>query len=158
MDKPVSPFAIERVMSDAQQAIAALPDTSDQELLLATVEGESDALEVIDRLAEMALADKHLVELARARAQRLEARAAGTRSVIVAMMQGLHLSKLARPLSTLSISHTTTARVIDQAELPGQYMRAAPDMHAIRKALTAGEAIPGATLSNPAPVLTLRTK
>lgn len=153
-----SPYTIERVMSDAQQAIAALPDTSDQELLLATIEGESDALETIDKLAEMALADKHLVELARARAQRLEARAAGTRAVIVAMMQGLQLSKLTRPLSTLSISHTTTARVINQDDLPADYMRAAPDMHAIRKALTAGETIPGATLNNPSPTLTIRTK
>ena len=154
----VSPVTIERVMSDAQQAIATLPDTSDQELLLATIEGESDALEAIDKLAEMALADKHLVELARARAQRLEARAAGTRSVIVAMMQGLQLPKLVRPLSTLSISHTTTAKVIAQDELPGEYMRSAPDMHAIRKALTNGEQIPGATLNNPSPVLTIRTK
>jgi len=154
----VSPVTIERVMSDAQQAIATLPDTSDQELLLATIEGESDALEAIDKLAELALADKHLVELARARAQRLEARAAGTRSVIVAMMQGLQLNKLTRPLSTLSISHTTTAKVINQAELPSEYMRAAPDMHAIRKALTAGETIPGATLNNPSPTLTIRTK
>jgi hypothetical protein len=145
-------------MSDAQQAIAALPDTSDQELLLATIEGESDALEAIDRLAEMALADKHLVEIARARAQRLEARAAGVRAVIIAMMQGLQLSKLQRPLATMSVSHTTTARVTEQDELPAEYMRAAPDMHAIRKALTAGEAVPGAVLNNPAPTLTIRTK
>jgi len=154
----VSPVTIERVMSDAQQAIAALPDTSDQELLLATIEGESDALEAIDRLAEMALADKHLVEIARARAQRLEARAAGTRAVIVAMMQGLHLAKLQRPLATMSISHTTTAKVTDQAELPAEYMRAAPDMHAIRKALTAGEAVPGAVLNNPMATLTIRSR
>jgi hypothetical protein len=154
----VSPVTIERVMSDAQQAIAALPDTSDQELLLATIEGESDALEAIDRLAEMALADKHLVEIARARAQRLEARAAGVRSVIIAMMQGLQLSKLQRPLATMSVSHSTTARVTDQAELPAEYMRSAPDMHAIRKALTNGETVPGASLNNPAPVLTIRTR
>jgi hypothetical protein len=154
----VSPVTIERVMSDAQQAIAALPDTSDQELLLATIEGESDALEAIDRLAEMALADKHLVEIARARAQRLEARAAGVRAVIIAMMQGLQLSKLQRPLATMSVSHTTTARVTEPDELPAEYLRSAPDMHAIRKALTAGEAVPGASLNNPAPVLTIRSK
>jgi phosphopentomutase len=106
----------------------------------------------------MALADKHLVEIARARAQRLEARAAGTRSVIVAMMQGLHLPKLQRPLSTLTISHTTTAKVTDQDELPAEYMRSAPDMHAIRKALTAGTEVPGASLNNPMATLTIRTK
>jgi hypothetical protein len=154
----VSPVTIERVMSDAQQAIAALPDTSDQELLLATIEGESDALEAIDRLAEMALSDKHLVELARARAQRLEARAAASRAVIVAMMQGLHLPKLQRPLSTLTISHTTTAKITEQDELPAEYMRSAPDMHAIRKALTAGTEVPGAVLNNPSPVLTIRVR
>jgi hypothetical protein len=154
----ISPVTIERVMSDAQQAIATLPDTSDQELLLATIEGESDALEAIDKLAEMALADKHLVEIARARAQRLEARAAGVRAVIIAMMQGLQLSKLQRPLATMSVSHTTTARVTEQDELPAEYMRSAPDMHAIRKALTNGETVPGATLNNPSPTLTIRTK
>jgi hypothetical protein len=74
------------------------------------------------------------------------------------MMQGLQLNKLTRPLSTLSISHTTTAKVIEQADLPAEYMRAAPDMHAIRKALTNGQTIPGAVLNNPAPVLTIRSK
>ena len=67
--------AIERAMSAAMEAISALPDDGDNVLLLNTIEGESDVLEVLDRVVgEAAIADKKLAELARKNARNVSKR------------------------------------------------------------------------------------
>jgi Siphovirus Gp157 len=148
--------AIERAMSAAMEAISALPDDGDNVLLLNTIEGESDVLEVLDRVVEAAIADKKLAELARERAKRIEARADRARGVALQILEALQVSPLERPLYSASISYPRKPLVTNADELPKEMIREAPDMIAIGKALRAGETIPGAELRNPEPQLTIR--
>ena len=148
--------AIERAMSAAMEAISALPDDGDNVLLLNTIEGESDVLEVLDRVVEAAIADKKLAELARERAKRIEARADRARGVALQIIEALQVSPLERPLYSASISYPRKPLVTNADELPKEMIREAPDMVAIGKALRAGETIPGAELRNPEAQLTIR--
>ena len=148
---------IERAMSAAMEAISALPDDGDNVLLLNTIEGESDVLEVLDRVVEAAIADKKLAELARERAKRIEARADRARGVALQILEALQVSPLERPLYSATISYPRKPLVTNADELPKEMIREAPDMIAIGKALRAGESVPGAELRNPQATLTIRT-
>ena len=63
--------AIERAMSAAMEVISTLPDDEDHALLLGSLEGETDIMEVLDRVIESSIADKKLAEMARERARRI---------------------------------------------------------------------------------------
>jgi len=152
-----SSHSIQNAVVAAQQAISALPDDEDYGLLISTVEGESDVLEVIDRVVEAAIADAKLVELARERARRLEERAKRTRNVALQIIEALGISPLERPLFTASVSYHRELGSLNEAELPDEWWRRAPDKVAIAKALRAGQEIPGASLGNDQPRLTVRT-
>jgi hypothetical protein len=143
-------------MSAAMQVKATLPDDDDTALLIGMLDGETEVFDLLDRLAESAIADKLLAERATERAKRIEQRAERSRDVIRKMLDALELQKLERPVFTASIGYRTKAIVTDQAALPADLLRTAPDMHAIARALKDG-AVAGAELSNPVPVLTLRT-
>jgi hypothetical protein len=148
--------AIERAMSAAMEAISALPDDGDNVLLLNTIEGESDVLEVLDRVVEAAIADKKLAELARERAKRIEARADRARGVALQIIEALQVSPLERPLYSASISYPRKPIVTDAMAVPDKFSRVSVDMIALGKALRAGESVPGAELRNPEPQLTIR--
>jgi hypothetical protein len=125
---------------------------------LASIESETDALTLIDRLLESVVADEALVEGGRARLKRIEDRAEKRRDVLQAMMEQIG-EKIERPLATLSLSNgRRTAVITDQAGLPEGYWRRSVDRLAIEKDLKAGKAIPGAELSNGANVLYIRSK
>ena len=149
--------AIERAMSAAMEVISTLPDDEDHALLLGSLEGETDIMEVLDRVIESSIADKKLAELARERARRIEARADRTREIATRIVEALAISPLERPVYTASLTFPRKPLVTDEEALPSAYIRHVPNMIAIGKALRAGETIPGAELKNPAPLLTIRT-
>ena len=151
----ISGYAIEHAVSEAMQLIAALPE-DDERLKYDSLEGETRFFAVLDDLAEASLADSRLIELARERIKRLEERATRRRSIIVRMLEIVDLKKAERPLYTASIAHRAKAIITEEALLPPSLMRISPDMHAIAKALKEGPVL-GAEMSNPQPVLTLRT-
>jgi hypothetical protein len=144
-------------MSAAMEVISTLPDDEDHALLLGSLEGETDIMEVLDRVIESSIADKKLAELARERARRIEARADRTREIATRIVEALAISPIERPVYTASLTFPRKPLVTDEEALPAAYIRHAPDMIAIGKALRAGETIPGAELKNPAPLLTIRT-
>ena len=149
--------AIERAMSAAMEVISTLPDDEDHALLLGSLEGETDIMEVLDRVIESSIADKKLAEMARERARRIEARADRTREIATRIVEALGVSPLTRPVYTASLTYPRKPLVTNADELPKEMIREAPDMVAIGKALRAGEMIPGAELRNPEPTLTIRT-
>ena len=151
-----SAIAIQNAMSAAMEAISTLPDDDDHELLLGVIEGQSEILEVLDKIVEWSIADKKLAELARERARRIEARADRAREIATRIVEALQVSPLERPVYTASITYPRKPLVTNAGELPNAYIRHAPDMIAIGKALRAGETIPGAELKNPEPQLTIR--
>lgn len=152
-----SSHAIQNAVVAAQQAISALPDDEDYSLLISTVEGESNVLEVLDRVVEHAIADAKLVELARERAKRIEERAKRTRNVALQIIEALGISPLERPLFTASVSYHREIGTLDETLLPDEFIRRAPDKVAIAKALRAGQEVAGASLGNNAPRLIIRT-
>ena len=157
----INPRRIEAAMSAAQQLRASLVAedgtiAEDDRAMADTLDGATEVMELIDRIAEAAIADAQLVELARARAQRLEQRAARNRSLIARMMEALELKQLERPLVTASISYH--AKPVVTGELPPEFMRTAPDLVRLNKALHAGTEVPNATLGNPEPRLSLRVR
>lgn len=155
MPPSISPQRLMAAMSAAQQVKQLLIGYSDEDLL-ASLESETDALELLDRVAEQAIADKELAAKASERAKRLGERAERARDIVKRMLEALELKKIERPLFTASIGFHTKAIVTDPDALPDALIRHAPDMVAIGKALREGE-VPGATLSNPEPRLTIRT-
>lgn len=154
----LSPRAIEEAMSAAMRLLATMPPDSCDDLIRDTLEGQTEFFEKLDALVEQAIADSKLSDMASERAKRLEKRADKPRAIILAMLEALALRTVERPLYTATVSHTAKAMVTDAEQLPDEFVRRAADMIAIRKALTHGEAVSGATLSNPQPVLTIRTQ
>ena len=151
-----SSLSIQNAMRAAMEAISQLPDDEDYGLLLSTIEGESDILEVLDRVVEQAISDKKLAELARERASRIEARSVRAREIARDIVEALEVSPLERPIYTASLTWPRKPVVTNADELPDTYIRHAPDLVAIGKALRAGETIPGAELRNPEAQLTIR--
>jgi len=151
----INPRRLEQAISAAMRIRQTLL-TDDDKLLTDTIDGETDAIALLDAIVEQALADEALVETARERIKRLEARADRRRGIVLAMLEALELHKVERPLFTASVSHRSKPLVSDPAVLPEAFIRRAPDMILLAKALRGGETIDGAVLSNPQPVLTIR--
>ena len=117
---------------------------------------ESEIFELLDKIVEWSIADKKLAELARERARRIEARSDRAREIATRIVEALGVSPLERPVYTASITYSRKPLVTNADALPGTFIRHAPDLVAIGKALRAGELIPGAELKNPEPQLTIR--
>jgi hypothetical protein len=148
--------AIERAMSAAMEVISTLPDDEDHALLLGSLEGETDIMEVLDRVVESSIADNKLAELARERAKRVEERARKSREIALKIIEALGVSPLTRPVYTASLTYPRKPIVTDAMAVPDKFSRVSVDMIALGKALRAGETIPGAELKNPEPQLTIR--
>ena len=149
---------IERAMSAAMEVISTLPDDEDHALLLGSLEGETDIMEVLDRVVESSIADNKLAELARERAKRVEERARKSREIALKIIEALGISPLTRPVYTASLTYPRKPIVTDAMAVPDKFSRVSVDMVALGKALRAGETIPGAELRNPEPTLTIRTQ
>jgi hypothetical protein len=150
----ISPYKLTAAMSAVAQLRAELAG-QDDDMILASIESETNALELMDQIIDAVVADEALVEQGKARLKRIEARADSRRLILRAMLEAIG-EKVERPFATLSISYRTKPIVTDPTLLPQALLRTAPDMALIAKALKAGE-VPGVTQSNPAPSLTLRT-
>lgn len=141
---------------------------NDDQLLIDTIEGETNALDAVDRiLTAIGEAEQHQAvlklreeEMANRR-QRFDARAQSLRKTLCAWMGDVGLAKIERPEATISVLAGKPSVTYSEdfgAALPAQYLRTttAPDKAAVRKAVLAGETIIGATLSNAQPTLTIR--
>ena len=155
----ISPQRITAAMSAAMQAISALPANEDTALIRDTIEGQSDVFEIIDALAEKAIADKMLAEKASERAKRITERADGNRKVIANMLEALGLTKIERALFTASMAQRQEiVEVATNEALPSVFVRSAPDKVLIGKTLRHGNPVPGYALRDKADlVLTLRS-
>lgn len=143
----------------------------DDDLIADTIEGETDAMEAVSRLLQWmddqgsyATALKAQETEKAARRKRFEERVDAGRRAIAAFMDGCGLAKIERPEATLSLRRggQTVSRASDfTAEaLPDDLVKVKrePDAAAIKAALQEGRKVPGASLSNGAPVLTVRTR
>jgi hypothetical protein len=151
-----------------EKIIQEFPGTDD-ETIRDTLEGITDLHEMIAAVIRSALVDEALhaglrfrLDDMRERLSRLELRASKKRELALAAMTEVGLSKLEQPDFTASARAGTPALVVIAEEsIPGAYWLPQPpklDRQAILGELKRGIEIPGAEMSNPKPVLSVRTK
>jgi len=141
----------------------------DEQTLADTVEGLTDLHEILTAVIRAALADQALatgiegrIAEMQARRDRLQDRAAKRRQIAKDVMVELDLKKLAAPDFTASIRPGTPAlMVIDEAAVPSIYWEPREprlNRQGLATDLKQGAEIAGVALSNPEPVLSVRTK
>jgi hypothetical protein len=141
----------------------------DEQALADTVEGLTDLHEILTTVIRAALFDQALahglegrIGEMEARRDRLRDRAAKRRQVAKDVMVELDLKKLAAPDFTASIRPGTPAlMVIDEAAVPSIYWEPREpclNRQGLANDLKQGAEIAGVALSNPEPVLSVRTK
>ena len=151
-----------------QRLLMDFPST-DEETLTDTLEGITDLHEMIAAVIRSALVDEALhaglrfrVDDMRERLSRLELRATKKRQLALDAMTEVGLTKLEQPDFTASARAGSPALVvIAEDRIPEAYWLPQPpklDRQAILGELKRGLDIPGAQMSNPKPVLSVRTK
>ena len=141
----------------------------DEQALADTVEGLTDLHEILGVIIRAALADQALatglevrIGEMQARRDRLQERAAKRRQIAKDVMVELDLKKLLAPDFTASIRPGIPAlMVIDEAAVPSIYWEPREprlNRQGLVTDLKEGAEIAGVTLSNPEPVLSVRTK
>ena len=142
--------------------------TDDTETFLDTLDGETDAMDVVDailayraELTAFAGAMKAMKDKYAAREKALKDREAAARRQLGRIMDAMGEKTLRRPGGTLSMSKgTPELYVTDQlGELPDAFVKTKleADRKKIRQALDAGLEVPGCSLGNAAPVLRIRS-
>jgi hypothetical protein len=141
----------------------------DDETLADTVEGLSDLPEILTAILRAALADEALatglktrVAEMEGRLTRLQERAKKRRQIVKDTMVDLDLKKLTAPDFTAAIrAGMPSLLVFDEAAVPSIYWEPREprlDRQGLITDLKQGTEIKGVTLSNPEPVLSVRTK
>jgi len=141
----------------------------DQQTLADTVDGLTDLHEILTTIIRAALTDQALatglegrIGEMQERCDRLKHRAAKRRQIAKDVMVELDLKKLAAPDFTASIRPGTPAlMVIDEAAVPSIYWEPREprlNRQELANDLKHGAEIAGVALSNPEPVLSVRTK
>ena len=126
--------------------------------IIASLESETEVLAIMDRTIERVIADERLAASARERARRLEARAEMRRGLLHVIMTSLQRQNLERPLATVYYQANPQSVTVERAEeIPAAYTMTVPDKTAILKALKAGEAVPGVSLSPAKTSLRIKT-
>ena len=169
---PPSPYRVQQALAVARELRARLEAdgvdlAQDEELLLGTLDGETDALDVVRRLIRHSLEMTAMANVAgvrvaalQGRADRFAARAEASRRAALEMLGALDLKRLDDPEFTATTRVGQPGVVVtDEAALPDAFVRTkrTPDKAAIGAALKAGQNVPGAMLKNSAPSLQVRT-
>ena len=140
-----------------------------EEDLLDTLEGITDLHEMIAAIIRSALVDEALQDGLRSRIEdmklrlgRLEERGAKKRMLALEAMTEVGLSKLAQPDFTASARAGSPSLIVvaEQAIPEGYWVPQPPklDRQKMLSELKRGVEVPGVQLSNPQPVLMVRTK
>ena len=149
--------------------VRELDPAIDEQTLADTVEGLTDLHEIVQAVIRSALADEALARGLKGRIaemedrlDRLQDRASKRRQIAKDVMVDLDVKKITAPDFTVSIRPEMPAlMVIDEAAVPKTYWEPGPPRlkrQDLAQDLKNGEEVAGATLSNPEPILTVRTK
>jgi hypothetical protein len=147
---------------------AEFPD-ADEDTLRDTLEGLSTLPEALATVLRSYLDDLTLaaalgmrIDDMQERLSRIESRAEKKRELVTSVMERADIKKLGEPDFTASLRPSPPAVVVtDKGQIPQAYWKPQPsklDRQAISAALKSGATIPGALLSNPEMVLSVRTK
>ena len=165
-----TPLKLETVKHQSlrERLLANWPDC-DEETLRDTLEGITDLHEMIAAVIRSALVDEALhsglrgrMEDMKERLSRLEVRAAKKRQLALEAMNEVGFTKLEQPDFTASARAGSPSLILGaEDKIPETYWIPQPaklNRQTMLGELKRGIAIPGAQLSNPQPVLMVRTK
>jgi len=140
----------------------------DQDTFLDTLDGETDAMDILGKLiqerTECSIYEGSAKELAAtytARAKRLSAKQEALSITIGHLLDAMGQTKIQHPLATVSRTKPRwSVRIDDEAEVPSQMMKVTtrPDIAAIKKQMEQGETVPGCTINPGNPSITIRIK
>lgn len=162
---PIKEAAAAKSMRESLQALGE----NDADLLADMVEGETSFMEAVDTILARIEEDQALVVGTEKSISDLEARKARfvkrietSRAVLEqAIMIAEIDTKIERPTATVFLTRRPAKlELVAEDEIPARFWKAADpklDKKAVIDALKAGEAVPGATLNNQSPSLTIRT-
>jgi hypothetical protein len=138
----------------------------DDEGLLLSLESETEATELCDRLVQNVEILDCLVETLKLRKKqidervsRIEFRQERMKQTIIEILQAAECKSLRLPSGTPVVGSSRHVVITEPEQIPEKFRRHPawePKKKEIAAALKAGEAVPGAMLSNPAPTLTIR--
>jgi len=140
----------------------------DDEALVMSLNSETDATELVMRLVRKLKeneaysngVDIYIKEL-KGRQEMYERRDIRLRAVLLSIMQAAELKTLPLPIATLSARTSRYVIIMEPDKIPLQYRRQPPwepMKKEIKAALNDGCDVPGCTLSNPEPSLSIRVK
>ena len=125
----------------------------DEDTLLDTLDGETDAVDVLGKLIEERLkvlgyeaANKELAEQYKRRADKMASKADAINQQMRHLLNAMGVKKVNHALATVSITKPRwSVEVVDEAQVPTQLKitTSKPDLRAIRKILDDGEYVPG---------------
>lgn len=145
------------------------PDVfEDEEWLADVLEGESSFHEIMGKLVRQRTYDRAMVDGVKSalddlaeRRKRFETRVEKTSDLMALLMGEAGVKSLVLPNGTVSLRDgVPKVTITDETAIPKDYQKitVAPDKAAIKEALKAGKAVPGAELSNGAQTISVRTK
>lgn len=152
------------------EAIAAELDAyrDDEEAFWTTLDGETDAGDLLDTFLASSQDDEALADAIRAqetalktRRERIEMRAAAKRKTLGMILNAAGMKKAERPRGTVSVRPgNLSVRIVVEDDVPSQLMREkitrTPDKLAIKAQIEAGETVPGCELVRGGDVVTVR--
>lgn len=141
----------------------------DEQTLADTVEGLTDLHEIVAAIVRSALADEAMAMGLKCRLtdmqdrlERLQDRASKRRQIAKDVMVELDLKKITAPDFTVSVRPgTPSLLVLDEAVVPSIYWQPSEprlNRQKLSNELKTGAEVTGATLSNPEPILSVRTR
>lgn len=159
----------EVVKAEINRLLTVHPDIAeDVELFADTLEGQTGLYEILEKALSarqeadmMVSAIKEREAALEARRKRYEAQSSAYKALMLSLMQHASQDKVTLITATLSISKGRTSVEVDnEDELPQGFFatKKVADKAAIKKAIEAGEAIPGASLKISDDGLTIRTR
>ncbi len=144
---------IEAISNDLRDSLG---DDFDPQTFWDTLDGETDALDVMDHLIRQEAEARALAEAVKAqkdalakRESRMKDRSAAMRAQMLRVLDATGERKLERPCATISKrAGSVSVEITDEASIPSQLANTivTPDKDAIKRQLKAGEIVPGAKL------------
>ena len=140
----------------------------DQDTFLDTLDGETDAMDILGKLvqerAECSIyegAAKELAKMYAGRAKRLSAKQDAISITIGQLMDAMRQTKIQHPLATISRTKARwSVKIVNQDDIPSQLttVTVKPDLVAIKKQMDQGETVSGCEVNPGQPSITVRIK
>lgn len=152
----------------SRQLVEMLGEDFDPETFWDTLDGETDALDLIDHVLKSMQDDAALAGAARAqadelfsRARRIQSRADAKKASLKTILDATGQRKVERPRGTISkLAGRLSVSITDETAVPSQLCKTTvtPDKAAIKKQIEAGESVPGAELVRGDDTISVRVK